>query len=321
MGYVLGVVEKFPQDWCTPSVGAHFLHLHRPCTIALDATLTSQSHYLLPILLSTTSHMSQPLARRITGLSKATFKHEMSAEDCVAVKTMLVNVDTDIKSIPYTAPPGEKGADFSHEGGEYEVFEGLAQQMADLSGLCLLMQLASVRAAQNEKAHTWMARKCTGLAAMEQRHGADNQHESECLVGSNKSCGNPQQVERTTVEDVHIAICDWQFNWGPENTWEKQFNNCLCAQQEHNSTFRLVDTFLSICDDHVQSGQEILRDLRKITASYCRNGRVMKDKFIQIYDMLTIILSELKFFEVKLDEYAPSIPTSRLSSICYYEQA
>jgi hypothetical protein len=59
----------------------------------------------------------------------------MSAEDRAAVETMLVDVDIDIESIPYTAPPGEEGADFSHEGGEYEVFEGLAQQMADLSGL------------------------------------------------------------------------------------------------------------------------------------------------------------------------------------------
>ncbi|KAG1751748.1 hypothetical protein EDB19DRAFT_1903708 [Suillus lakei] len=57
----------------------------------------------------------------------------MSAEDHVAVETMLINVDTDIESIPYTAPPSEEGADFSHKGGEYEVFQGLAQQMADLS--------------------------------------------------------------------------------------------------------------------------------------------------------------------------------------------
>ncbi|KAG1777173.1 hypothetical protein EV702DRAFT_970129, partial [Suillus placidus] len=116
-----------------------------------------------------------------------------------------------------------------------------------------------------------------------------------------------------------IAISDWQFNWGPENTWEKQFNDRLRAQQERNSTFCSVDMFFGICDDHVQSGWEILGDLRKITAGYCRNGRVMKDKFFQIYDMLAIVLLEVKFFEVKLDEYAPSIPTSRLSSVRYYE--
>ncbi|KAG2114526.1 hypothetical protein DEU56DRAFT_933756 [Suillus clintonianus] len=61
----------------------------------------------------------------------------MSAEDRAAVETMLIDYDTDIESIPYTAPPGEEGAEFSHEGGEYEVFQGLAQQMADLSGFLI----------------------------------------------------------------------------------------------------------------------------------------------------------------------------------------
>ncbi|OJA17555.1 hypothetical protein AZE42_13216 [Rhizopogon vesiculosus] len=113
--------------------------------------------------------MSQASGRRITGLSKSIIKHgsrrsvrtidvlkagkqiqrrenvnvkrqsciqEMSAEDRGAVESMLVDVDVDIESIPYTAPPGEEGVDLSHEGGEYEVFEGLGQQMADLSGYC-----------------------------------------------------------------------------------------------------------------------------------------------------------------------------------------
>ncbi|KAG1864585.1 hypothetical protein C8R48DRAFT_601837 [Suillus tomentosus] len=49
---------------------------------------------------------------------------------------MLIDHDVSTDYIPYTAPPGEEGADLSHEGGEYEVFEGLAQQMADISGRC-----------------------------------------------------------------------------------------------------------------------------------------------------------------------------------------
>ncbi|KAG1774198.1 hypothetical protein EV702DRAFT_975394 [Suillus placidus] len=49
---------------------------------------------------------------------------------------MLADTNVDIDSIPYTAPPGEEGLEFSHEGGEHEAFEGLAQQMADLSGCC-----------------------------------------------------------------------------------------------------------------------------------------------------------------------------------------
>jgi hypothetical protein len=58
----------------------------------------------------------------------------MSSEDRNTVEMMLIDHDVSTDYIPYTAPPGEEGADLSHEGGEYEVFEGLAQQMADISG-------------------------------------------------------------------------------------------------------------------------------------------------------------------------------------------
>ncbi|KAG2071085.1 hypothetical protein BDR04DRAFT_1016901 [Suillus decipiens] len=49
---------------------------------------------------------------------------------------MLVDLNVDISQIPYTAPPGEEGADISHEGREYEAFEGLSQQITEVSGFC-----------------------------------------------------------------------------------------------------------------------------------------------------------------------------------------
>ncbi|KAG2105064.1 uncharacterized protein F5147DRAFT_547920, partial [Suillus discolor] len=46
---------------------------------------------------------------------------------------MINDVGIDIDDEPYTAPPGEEGFDISHEGGEYEAFEGLSEQVASLS--------------------------------------------------------------------------------------------------------------------------------------------------------------------------------------------
>lgn len=40
-----------------------------------------------------------------------------------------------IDNLVYEPAPGDKGLDLSHEGGEYEAFEGLSRTMADLSGL------------------------------------------------------------------------------------------------------------------------------------------------------------------------------------------
>lgn len=82
-----------------------------------------------------------------------------------------------------------------------------------------------------------------------------------------------------------------------------------------------MDDFFSLCDTHVQAGREILHDLRDLANANCRSGKVRRDRFIQLYDMLETVLPEVKFFEVKLDEYAPSIPNSRLSSVRYYERA
>ncbi|KAG2351794.1 hypothetical protein BDR07DRAFT_1258018, partial [Suillus spraguei] len=47
---------------------------------------------------------------------------------------MMSDYGMDVESIPYTVPPGEEGMELSHAGGEYEAFEGLAGQIADLGG-------------------------------------------------------------------------------------------------------------------------------------------------------------------------------------------
>ncbi|KAG2338068.1 hypothetical protein BDR05DRAFT_855938, partial [Suillus weaverae] len=39
-----------------------------------------------------------------------------------------------IDNIPYEPALGDEGLDLSHEGGEYEAFEGLSRTLADLSG-------------------------------------------------------------------------------------------------------------------------------------------------------------------------------------------
>ncbi|KAH7920572.1 hypothetical protein BV22DRAFT_1107609 [Leucogyrophana mollusca] len=40
----------------------------------------------------------------------------------------------DFADIPFTAPPGDKGLDLSYEGGEHEMFEGLAEEIVGLTG-------------------------------------------------------------------------------------------------------------------------------------------------------------------------------------------
>ena len=44
----------------------------------------------------------------------------------------------------------------------------------------------------------------------------------------------------------------------------------------------------------------------------------IRDLFLQGFDMVTAVTSEVKFFEVKLDEYAPSVPMTKVSDVRYY---
>jgi hypothetical protein len=58
----------------------------------------------------------------------------MSMEDRNMVEDMIADYGMDVETLPHTAPPGEEGFEFSHAGGEYEAFEGLTSQIAEISG-------------------------------------------------------------------------------------------------------------------------------------------------------------------------------------------
>ncbi|KAI6098186.1 hypothetical protein F5141DRAFT_1010960 [Pisolithus sp. B1] len=47
-------------------------------------------------------------------------------------------------------------------------------------------------------------------------------------------------------------------------------------------------------------------------------GCKVTDLYKQVFDLLTSVLTELCFFEVKLDDYAPISPLSRVSESSYY---
>ncbi|KAG1747848.1 uncharacterized protein EDB91DRAFT_1079553 [Suillus paluster] len=52
--------------------------------------------------------------------SRQTQFQEMPAEDHEMVKNMIANYGMDVDPLPYTAPPGDKGLEMSHAGGEQE---------------------------------------------------------------------------------------------------------------------------------------------------------------------------------------------------------
>lgn len=60
----------------------------------------------------------------------------------------------------------------------------------------------------------------------------------------------------------------------------------------------------------------ILCDLQLLAHHPPNKGpKQVRGAYIQIYDLLSAALTEVVFFELKLDEYAPAVPFSRLSEV------
>ncbi|KAI5983702.1 hypothetical protein EDD15DRAFT_2201862 [Pisolithus albus] len=119
------------------------------------------------------------------------------------------------------------------------------------------------------------------------------------------------------LEKVRQLIADWKSEWGAESTWPKKFHEELKRAQ---GSGRLAsDAFFSQCEAHVEGGRRLLCLLRSITRKGFRGtGYKVADSYEQVFDLLTSLLTELCFFEVKLDEYAPISPMSRVSEARYY---
>ena len=79
-----------------------------------------------------------------------------------------------------------------------------------------------------------------------------------------------------------------------------------------------LDEFFEELDEHAREGRNILKELRYAGAGACVGEYgVFVDLFVQGFDMAIDITSEVKFFEVKLDEFAPFVPATVQSKIRY----
>jgi hypothetical protein len=106
------------------------------------------------------------------------------------------------------------------------------------------------------------------------------------------------------IRALHLEVTNWECGWGPETIWERTFNDHLLAAKERGQA--AIDVFIDDCDAHAQKGREILRDLKYVADISCNNTPdEIRDLFLQGYGMAIAVASEVKFFEVKLDQYAP----------------
>ena len=109
------------------------------------------------------------------------------------------------------------------------------------------------------------------------------------------------------------------MGWSITVDWDHNFN--LALHRAREKSWSSADRFFKKCETHACMGRCFICVLRQLVQELC-HSRGSRDKlcdtFLQIFDLLVTVVSEVKFFEVKLHEYAPSNPLSKCSDICMY---
>lgn len=145
---------------------------------------------------------------------------------------------------------------------------------------------------------------------------SDEEHESarhnDCHGGIAADFVGDNEVVHN-LRKARLDIVNWTWmDMGPENLWE----DWLAGELRFARRMKDLDGLLRNYRLHAAEGRELLHDL-------CFLGQVsvgstpaqVQDLFLQTFELTTHVLSEVKFFEVKLDEFAPVDPPTKISSI------
>ena len=137
--------------------------------------------------------------------------------------------------------------------------------------------------------------------------------------GGSESTAEPQRPSDLAfnIRSLHLDVTNWQYGWAPESAWDKIFHDQLDEALERGQAG--INEFFEYCELHVQRGRDILRDLKFAANVSCNNTPdEIRDLFLQGYDMVISVASEVKFFDVKLDEFAAAVSSSKLTDIRDY---
>jgi hypothetical protein len=154
----------------------------------------------------------------------------------------------------------------------------------------------------------------TQMDSIEPESGSDSGHPCHSRCSDDSPEPHRPQDLSFNIRALRIHITNWQYPWGPENTWEKTFNDQLAAARDEGRT--TIDNFFLDMEAHVREGRNILRDLKFVAeVSFSNTPDEIRDLFLQGYEMVMTVASEVKFCEVKLDEYAPAVPLMQMTNV------
>lgn len=98
---------------------------------------------------------------------------------------------------------------------------------------------------------------------------------------------------------------NWSYrnSWGAENRWAQAFT-VEYGEAEERGQKALAELFRNL-EDHNHQGRRLLEELKgggHLSKDARDDPDVVKDIFLQSFELLTIIVSEVRFIETKIDE-------------------
>ncbi|KAF7973474.1 hypothetical protein HWV62_15076 [Athelia sp. TMB] len=125
-------------------------------------------------------------------------------------------------------------------------------------------------------------------------------------------CSDPQDIS-FNIRRLRVEHTLWTMNWGPESLWENEFAHELASFKREGK----VNNYFIRLERHTVSGRHLIAEIQGLGDLRTRttDPDLIRDMFLQGFDLLAITLAEVKFFEVKLDEHAPTIPAKHISNI------
>ncbi|KII92208.1 hypothetical protein PLICRDRAFT_464723 [Plicaturopsis crispa FD-325 SS-3] len=124
------------------------------------------------------------------------------------------------------------------------------------------------------------------------------------------------------IRRCRLVVMNWQCGWGGDNSfWEKYFSELLeeARQRDHDGNSPGLVDFFKCFEAHIDKGKDILEDLKGVAEYACNSTPdEIRDLFFQGFEMGMAVTSEVKFFEMKLHQYAPAIPLSQVTDYRSY---
>ncbi|KAG1726725.1 uncharacterized protein EDB91DRAFT_1263587 [Suillus paluster] len=110
----------------------------------------------------------------------------------------------------------------------------------------------------------------------------------------------PCPCDTLTLQALETLVGQWRKEWGSESTWSDTYEDALGDARAKGGC--AITIFLDECAQHIWEGRILLDGICDVAHTHCPYCREwLKYDTILLYDLLVSVVSEVKFFEVKLD--------------------